>query len=198
MANRICSIEDCSKAHYGRGYCRQHWRRWRDSGDPNGTGRVHYGTPEEAFAAHAKPVGDCIIWTGTIQPPGYGNLMVDGRKMLAHRYAWQRVKGPLDPAVFLDHRCHVPACVKISHLRPATPKQNVEHVQGPRADNTSGYLGVSWDKARQKWTAAVGHNGKTYHLGRFEDAAVAGEAARLKRIELFTYNDVDRQRSPAA
>lgn len=193
MTILACSIEQCPRPHYGRGYCRQHWRRWRDSGDPMGTGRVHYATPEEAFAAHATPDGDCVIWTGTLHTAGYGNLRVNGAKMLAHRYAWQRVHGPLDPSIFLDHRCHRPACVKVEHLRPATPKQNVEHVRGPRRDNTSGYLGVYWDKSRGAWAARVNHYGKTYFLGRFASAEEAGEAARLKRIELFSYNDHDRR-----
>lgn len=191
MANRTCTFEDCMNQHYGRGLCRRHWARDRYAGTPAGI-RTHHKTPEQAYAANLKRDGACIVWTGTIGAQGYGNLVVEGSKMLAHRYSWQRVNGPIPDGMFLDHKCHNRACVNVEHLRIATPKQNVEHVQGPRLDNTSGYLGVSWDKARGKWQAKVGHAGRLYHLGRFDDVNDAAEAARLKRLELFTHNDYDR------
>lgn len=31
---RICTIEDCGRDHYGRGYCRPHYQRWYITGDP--------------------------------------------------------------------------------------------------------------------------------------------------------------------
>lgn len=34
MAERTCSIDGCGSAHYGRGWCRAHWKRWRRWGDP--------------------------------------------------------------------------------------------------------------------------------------------------------------------
>lgn len=30
---RLCSIPDCSKPHYGRGVCNQHYQRWRSTGE---------------------------------------------------------------------------------------------------------------------------------------------------------------------
>ena len=32
---RVCSVADCERRHYGRGYCRTHWTRWRRHGDPS-------------------------------------------------------------------------------------------------------------------------------------------------------------------
>ncbi len=34
VLNKKCSIEDCEHKHYGRGWCRMHWKRWRRHGDP--------------------------------------------------------------------------------------------------------------------------------------------------------------------
>lgn len=31
---KLCSIENCGRAHYGRGYCSLHYDRWRKNGDP--------------------------------------------------------------------------------------------------------------------------------------------------------------------
>jgi len=42
--------------------------------------------------------------------------------------------------------------------------------------NTSGYRGVSWNKARKKWTAEIRYNHKRKHLGRFDDKDSAANA----------------------
>lgn len=34
LTPRLCSIKDCGKPHYGRGWCQKHWARWRRHGDP--------------------------------------------------------------------------------------------------------------------------------------------------------------------
>lgn len=36
MANRICSIDGCDRPVRGRGWCINHWTRWRNHGDPLG------------------------------------------------------------------------------------------------------------------------------------------------------------------
>lgn len=45
-----------------------------------------------------------------------------------------------------------------------------------RGCNTSGYKGVCWHKATQKYIARIGVNGKKVHLGVFDDAKVAYRA----------------------
>lgn len=32
MAERICSVDDCERRHYAKGYCRMHYKRWRNHG----------------------------------------------------------------------------------------------------------------------------------------------------------------------
>ena len=47
---------------------------------------------------------------------------------------------------------------------------------GPRCDNTSGFRGVSWDRHKQTWDAAIWVSGKLRHLGGFPTAEAAGRA----------------------
>jgi hypothetical protein len=64
-------------------------------------------------------------------------------------------------------------------LREATPSQNQAN-KAMRSDNTSGVKGVTWDKSRGKWVAAIHVNRKRISLGRYKDieeAAAAYEAA---------------------
>lgn len=92
----------------------------------------------------------------------------------------------------VDHTCHNPPCVNPEHLRLVTNKQNAENLEGAHRGNKSGVRGVSWDKRTRSWQASVGHNYKSYFVGRFADLQEAAEAVRLKRNELHSHNDKDR------
>src|SRR5690606_21927296 len=98
----------------------------------------------------------------------------------------------LGPDELVDHICMNKGCVNPDHLRLASKKQNNEHLSPARKNNRLGLRGVSWHEASGKWAATVGHNGKHYHLGLFTDPADAAEVARVKRLELFTQNAIDR------
>lgn len=108
----------------------------------------------------------------------------------AHRlsYGWEH--GDL-PAL-LDHKCLVKHCVNPAHLQDSSSKENAENQAGPHRDSTSGIRGVSWDKRNGKWSASVGHNYKSYFVGRFVSLEEAERAVTAKRLELFTNNLSDR------
>lgn len=46
-------------------------------------------------------------------------------------------------------------------------------------NNTSGFQGVVWDKARKKWRAEIKVKGKKVHLGRFSEIGDAVEARKV-------------------
>lgn len=62
-----------------------------------------------------------------------------------------------------------------SNLRLATSSQN-KHNTGPRKNSTSGFKGVTWDKANSKWQAQITLHGKVKKLGRFPTPEEAYEA----------------------
>jgi hypothetical protein len=37
VIGRVCSVEGCDRPHKGRGYCKLHWRRWKERGETGGT-----------------------------------------------------------------------------------------------------------------------------------------------------------------
>ena len=45
MGQRICSIDDCGRPHYGRGWCRHHYVKWWKHGDPEHAPALDLGTP---------------------------------------------------------------------------------------------------------------------------------------------------------
>jgi len=148
------------------------------------------------FWSKVNKTEGCWEWTAALNPGGYGRLRArdNGKRvmLLAHRLSYELHSGEIPDGMQIDHACHNKACVKPSHLRPATNKQNGENQAGAHADSKSGIRGVSWHKRAGKWAAYVRHQNKTHYLGLFESSNEAGEVARLKRLELFTYNDADK------
>lgn len=129
----------------------------------------------------------CWVWQGTLDPSGYGTFWAVGKNRPAHRVSYERHVSEIPDGLFLDHKCFRRSCVNPEHLRLATNKQNSENRDGLDPRNTSGFRGVVFDKRRQKWRAAVTHFDREHWIGFFNTAEEAGEAARLKRLELFTH-----------
>lgn len=147
------------------------------------TGR-RYATPEEAFEARTEPLcwSDCIVWTGGTNGKGYGSLSVDGRMVLAHRYAWEQINGPIPAGMVIDHRCYERSCVNVDHLRLATPQENGANRSGAmpgRGLPRGVYLN------RRGYRAQVSLNGQHHYLGIFDTPEEASAAAETKRRVLF-------------
>ena len=103
--------------------CHYAWAR----GKPNLRAR---GAREETgvkFWRRFKPnAAGCWIWTGTVGKNGYGYFWIGAqRKELAHRWAYEYLRGPVPPDLELDHLCRVPRCVNPRHLEAVTHAENV-------------------------------------------------------------------------
>lgn len=152
---------------------------------------------EERFWAKVDQSGDCWLWTASLTEYGYGRLG-RGRKgegyVLAHRFAYGLLVGPIPEGMSLDHRHTCPKrCVNPGHLRPVTHKQNHENRAGAQVNNcSSGVRGVTWNARRGLWQAQTKHHGKNVWVGCFGTIEEAERAVIVKRNELFTHNDRDR------
>lgn len=129
MGKRTCSVDNCVRTHYARGYCNRHYIRARKHGSPH-VGVDVYADPVERLNAYTRPDGECIAWTGYLDEGGYARLTVDGAKVYAHRWVWERTNGPVPRDIDVDHICHNRACVKIEHLRLASKQQNSSNRSG--------------------------------------------------------------------
>lgn len=137
--------------------------------------------------------GGCWLWTAATNPKGYGWFWLEGKVPLAHRVAWEMVNGPVPAGLQLDHRHTCPKnCIRPSHLRLTTNKQNHENLPGANRNSKSGVRGVSLHKATGLWRGTVVHNGKQHTVGYFKSIPEAENAVRLRRIELHSHNDADR------
>lgn len=136
-------------------------------------------------------VGDtCWLWTGAKSKGGYGQIRIAGTLQYAHRLMVTIVEA--DPGSNqVDHICHNRSCVRPSHLRIVTDKQNNENREGANRNSKSGVRGVYFCNTWNSWFGSVMHNRRKY-AKKCATAEEAAEWCRLKRLELFTHSDLDR------
>lgn len=80
-----------------------------------------------------------------------------------------------DPNTYIDHINNNPLDNRKCNLRICSPTENSFNKKDS-GRNTSGILGVPWDKARNKWAPEIRAYNKRVHLGRYEsidEAAIA-------------------------
>ena len=105
---------------------------------------------------------------------GYIRIDVDGQLHRAHRLAWLYVTGSW-PEHQIDHINGKRDDNRWSNLRAASGAQNSQNSK-KRKHNRSGFKGVSWKVKSAKWVAHIRVNGKSRHLGYFEDLNDAAHA----------------------
>jgi hypothetical protein len=132
----------------------------------------------------------CWVWTGRLNPQGYGHIGWKGFSQLAHRAVYELLVGPIPAGLQLDHKCRNRVCVRPDHLHAVSSKANNEN-RSPESSAKSGLRNVYWNN-RSRWQVTVRHNGRSYYGGEFKDKADAARAARELRNKLFTNNLADR------
>lgn len=123
---------------------------------------------------------------GRIDHNGYSQVSITSsgkrRNLLTHRIIWFIHHSELP--VILDHIDGSPLNNRIENLRPATNQQNQRNMRSHK-NSTSKYLGVCWDKSRNKWKASIRVNGKSKNIGRFTDEIEAAKAYDKEAREHF-------------
>lgn len=90
-----------------------------------------------------------------------------------------------------DHEDRNPFNNRRYNLRAATQSENATN-QGIQSNNTSGFIGVSWNKSTNKWRSYINEDKKFIYLGEYVDKTSA-ITARLQAEKKF-YGDFAPQR----
>lgn len=122
---------------------------------------------------------------GAIKSGGYIQIMVDGKRYMAHRLVWLYTHGEL-PVAKIDHVNRVTSDNRIDNLRLVNNKQNRENI-GIAKNNTSGNTGIYWLPKQNKWQAKIGHNKKRIYLGNFDQKTDAITAMKQAEKQFFTH-----------
>jgi hypothetical protein len=139
MDDQRC-VECASSKLYARSRCQtcygRHRRELKRAGEF--APLLIIGAPLDRLMMRTEPgPNDCLLYIGTLNNGGYGQIMVDGSQMLAHRAAYRLQVGPIPDGMVLDHTCHNRdasclggraclhrRCVNVAHLEPVSGAEN--------------------------------------------------------------------------
>lgn len=139
MPDRSCSVADCLRVRYARGYCRAHYGRLRVYGDARPDVPLQHkpisserdDVAGRILARCVQQPNGCIEWTGhTIH--GYGRITWRGREWQSHRAIWTALVAPIpdDDDWTIDHLCRNRACQNVKHMEVVTRVENTERGGG--------------------------------------------------------------------
>lgn len=138
---------------------------------------------------------NCIAWNKrysgastlrTLNSKGYLVGGVLGSTIYAHRAAWAITHGNW-PVHTIDHINGVKTDNRIVNLRDIPNAQNHRNVQ-KQINNTSGYVGVTFERNSGLWLAQIGFEGASINLGHYSNKREAA-LVRLGAQKALGYSD---------
>lgn len=114
---------------------------------------------------------------GSINDGKYLRTTIKNKLYLNHRIIFLFYHGYLPK--YLDHIDGNPLNNRILNIRECTSSQN--NYNRKYCNNNSGIKGVGWHILKNKWQARLNINGKTRHLGLFENKNDAEQIVRKFR-----------------
>jgi hypothetical protein len=132
--DRQCSVTNCSKTHYCKGYCRKHYDR-----------QLNYGNPEPWVPKRQQK---CTVDNCVRNQRSNGMCNMHHKRWIKHgsvelpprrhinTYGYVMVKAPEHPNVWSNGYLHEHILVMSQMLgRALQPGENVHHKNGIRTDN---------------------------------------------------------------
>lgn len=98
---------------------------------------------------------------------GYLTTTIEQKQYYLHRLAWLYVKGYF-PEYEIDHINRLRDDNRFINLREISHQCNIRNSKTP-SNNSSGIVGVWWDKTRNKWGAGINPGTGKISLGRFKE-----------------------------
>ena len=84
-----------------------------------------YISAEQRFWARVEKTDNCWLWSGSVIQ-GYGQLKINGKMMLAHRFSFLLHNGNINEKLMVLHSCDNPQCVNPEHLSQGTAQDNAD------------------------------------------------------------------------
>lgn len=126
-----CTVDGCDKKHFGKGMCSKHWERVRRNGSIDISLRVIDPDVDVRkitsirLAQNSKRVGECIEYTGTTDPTGYGVIQISRKRTKAHRVSFELHNGPIPEGMMVRHKCDNRPCINPDHLELGGQMENM-------------------------------------------------------------------------
>lgn len=143
---KICSIDNCEKVKWARGWCVNHYALWNRWGSPhinkeNNIRHKKYSSLED-YLSDGFSIGnddECWEWKKHRSKQGYGSAVWNKKSYKSHRLAYEFHKGKIPENICVLHKCDNPPCGNPAHLFLGTNKDNVnDRVKKGRNGNSLG------------------------------------------------------------
>lgn len=150
---RVCSITECNKPYYAKGWCGMHYERNRRFGSPFADmAKRNQASLEDRLWRHTQKTGpnDCWICSANGMRSRYAQLQSAGKgspKVLAHRLSYELAHGPIPEGMMVLHKCDTPRCVNPAHLRLGTHEENMRDMVRKARSATNKFIGEASGKA---------------------------------------------------
>lgn len=121
---------------------------------------------------------------------GYAVCKINGKMTYLHHFILRLLHPeafPLAKGIITDHVNRDKLDNRRDNLRLTTQVTNQANKR-MQANNTSGYVGVSWDRRRSHWVATINAEGKHHYLGGYSDPVAA--ARRVNEAYRYYHPDV--------
>jgi len=94
---------------------------------------------------------DCWSWLGSInKKTGYGKKQLNGKTLLAHRWVYEMLRGPIPRGMVINHKCRNTKCVNPHHLEVVTQAENCRHGNGSKL-NIDQAREIKEAKSSRRW-----------------------------------------------
>ena len=90
------------------------------------------------FWSNIDRTDKCWFWLPRPNSMGYGTFLLRKATFMAHRIAYELVKGPIPRGMFLCHTCDVPRCVNPEHMFLGSQKDNMQDSERKGRTNLPG------------------------------------------------------------
>ena len=132
-----------------------------------------------------EPNSGCLLWLGSVNQHGYGQMRVDRRSRQATHIALELSGRSVPKGMRACHRCDNPFCVNEEHLFIGSQADNVADMVAKKRDDFSG-LGLGRGHQKTRTHCRRGHSLSGENLiirpngGRpFRECRICGRANRL-------------------
>lgn len=143
----------------------------------------------------------CWEWVGAKNEAGYGQIYsgYPGRRLYAHRVAWEMANKPIPAGMQVRHRCDNPRCVRPSHLELGTDAENRRDMAARnRGCRSRSGMPRGVHRNHLRWSARICVGGREVYLGTFDTVEQAAEVARRERERLYGPAQCDGEGEAAA
>ncbi len=111
-------------------------------------------TPKQRFWKYVDKKSDdgCWHWMGSKIKNGYGQIKINNKMILSHRFSWELHNSKVPKDLYVLHKCDNPKCVNPSHLFLGTQQDNMHDMinknRKAKGEN-HGNNKLTWDKVTQ-------------------------------------------------